>query len=232
MEMQFVSQSNPDTPSLLARRNPVNWNETQLIVEAKAGSLAAFDELVQHYEARVLGAAQTLARKREDAEEIAQNAFVQAFRHLSDFRGDSRFCTWLVRITINEGLMRLRRRRVNEISIDNSPESEEGILPRELQDCGPTPEQHCSHGELRSILAMTIRQLPPRYRTVFQLRAVEGFSTRETAQALDLTLTAVKTRLRRARIALRNSLHKYARRAGIRHNRTRERSAHSQFARL
>lgn len=219
---QSVAHLNPATPLLRASVETDHRWESSLIAEAKAGSLAAFDQIVQRYSARVLRVAQSLAHTREDAEEIAQNAFVQAFRHLSDFRGDSRFCTWLVRITMNEGLMRLRRQRLNEISIDNSCE---GNSPsrRELQDWAPTPEQRYSREELRSILTTTIGQLPPRYRTVFQLRQVEGFSTRETAQALDLSLTAVKSRLRRARIALRNSLDKRFALQALFHNRKRER---------
>jgi RNA polymerase sigma-70 factor, ECF subfamily len=104
---------------------------------------------------------------------------VQAFRNLSRFRGDSRFYTWLVRITINEGLMRMRRRRLIEISIDDSIETEEGALLRELKDCEPTPEQRYSQEQLRSVLATTIDQLPPGYRDVFQLRDVEGFRRRK-----------------------------------------------------
>lgn len=216
METQFVSESNSVMPPVCGSEGNGDCNEADLIAEAKAGSLPAFDQLVQRYEARVFRVAQSMAHTHEDAEEIAQTAFVQAFRHLANFRGDSRFYTWLVRITINEGLMKLRRRRWNEISIDNSGDHEERVLSRELEDWRPTPEERCSHEELRGILATNIGLLPPRYRAVFQLRDVEGYSTKETARALDLSPTAVKTRLRRARIALRSSLDKYRRSAAIR----------------
>jgi RNA polymerase sigma-70 factor, ECF subfamily len=223
MEMQLIGQTNSIASSLCLSKSNDDFDEASLIAGAKTGSLGAFEQLVKRYEARVFRVAQSMAHTREDAEEVAQSAFVQAFSHLSNFRGDSRFYTWLVRITINEGLMKLRRRRYNEISIDNARENEEGILPRELEDSRPTPEERCSREELRSILATTIGQLSPRYRAVFQLRDVEGFSTKETARALDLSLTAVKTRLRRARVALRSSLQKYTRSFGVIQNQRSQR---------
>jgi RNA polymerase sigma-70 factor (ECF subfamily) len=187
------------------------FNEQALVEEAKSGSVAAFDRLVEHYEARVLHVAQSIARNREDAEEVMQNAFVQAFKNLSHFRGDSRFYTWLTRITINEGLMTVRRRRLNEFSIDDMVETDDGSLRREFTDLGPNPEQRCSQAELQKILAAVIGELPKRCRIVFQLRDVEGLSTEETARALDLSLSAVKTRLRRARHQLQESLNKFIR---------------------
>ena len=209
MQTRPINQSDSVTPSLRASKDSGERSEETLVAEAKGGALIAFEKLVERYEARVFRLAQTIAHSREDAEEIMQNAFVQAFKNLSQFRGDSRFYTWLVRITINEGLMMVRRRRLNEISIDDSVETEEGILPRELEDWGPTPEQSYSQKELQDILARTIGQLPPGHRTVFQLRDVEGFSTGETAEALALSASAVKSRLQRARFQLRGALTKY-----------------------
>jgi RNA polymerase sigma-70 factor, ECF subfamily len=204
MQAKFANQSNSATRSVCAGRG--YRDEARLIADAKAGSLDAFDQLVRRYEVRVCRLAQTIAHNREDADEITQNAFLQAFKNLSYFRGDSRFYTWLTRITINAGLMQLRRRRFNEISIDDSVETEEGNFLRELEDARPTPEQHYSRSELHGILASTINKLDTEYRTVFHLRDVWGFSTQETAHALDLSLSAVKTRLRRARLQLRRSL--------------------------
>ena len=206
METKFVSQSNSATPSPCADQGHCDRDDASLIADAKAGSLDAFDQLVRRYEARVRRLAQTIAHNHEDAEEITQNAFLQAFKYLSYFRGDSRFYTWLTRITINAGLMQLRRRRFNEISIDDSVETEEGNCVLELEDGGPNPEQDCSQRELHGILATTISKLDTEYRTVFHLRDVWGFSTQETAHALDLSQSAVKTRLRRARLQLRRSL--------------------------
>jgi RNA polymerase sigma-70 factor (ECF subfamily) len=157
----------------------------------------------------VFRVAERIADSREDAEEIMQDAFVQAYKSLSRFRGDSRFYTWLVRITLNAGLMKVRRRRFNEISIDDQTNG--SSLSGELQDWGPNPEQRYSQAELHRILEATIAQLAAGYRIVFQLRDVEGFSTQETAQALALSPMAVKSRLRRARAQLRQSLNLYFR---------------------
>lgn len=209
MQTELISQSNRITPFLDTHDDSAELSEEQLVAEAKEGSFAAFEQLVGQYEARIFRLAQSIAHNHEDAEEIAQNAFVQAFRNLARFRGDSRFYTWLVRIAINEGLMKSRRRRVDEISIEDLAEKGEGVQRREFQEWGSTPEQRYSQVELQEILAANISQLPPGYRTVFQLRDVEGFSTEETAQALNLTLATVKTRLRRARLHLRESLNKY-----------------------
>lgn len=208
MKTQHANQSHVSTMATPHEEISFACDELALVEEAKSGSLAAFNQLVEHCEARVFRVAQSIARNREDAEEVMQNAFVQAFKNLAHFRGESRFYTWLVRITINEGLMILRRRRLNEISIDDAVETQDGSFRREFTDWGPNPEQRCSQAELQKILATAIGELPKRCRIVFQLRDVDGFSTEETARALDLSLSAVKTRLLRARLQLRESLNK------------------------
>jgi RNA polymerase sigma-70 factor, ECF subfamily len=185
--------------------------ELALIAEAKNGSAAAFGELVERYERRVFRLARNITGNYEDAEDVMQNAFVQAFKNLSRFRGDSRFYTWVVRITVNEAFMKMRRRRFNEVSINDSLEVDDSVVPRQLEDWDPNPEQRYSQEELHGILATTIGKLDPGYRTVFQLRDVEELSTKETAEALGLSLPAVKTRLRRARMQMRNSLDKHFR---------------------
>ena len=190
-----------------AARTPEEFDEERLVEQAQQGSHDAFRRLVECYEARIFRLAKRIAHSREDAEEIMQDAFVQAHKNLSRFRRDSRFYTWLVRITINAGLMKLRRRRHKERSIDNR--IHEGPLSSGPEDWGPNPEQRYSQTELHCILERTIAQLPPEYRTVFQLRDVEGFSTQETAQALTLSQAAVKSRVRRARTQLRKLLNPY-----------------------
>lgn len=184
-------------------------DELELIDEAKRGSEAAFDCLVERYQSRIFRLAQNLTRNREDAEEVLQNALIKAYKHLDRFRGDSRFYTWLVRIAVNEALMKIRRRRRNEVSIDETNDSYAGFQPLEIEDWGPNPEQQYSQTELHEILATAIHELEPGYRAVFQLRDVEEFSTEETAEALLLTPAAVKTRLLRARLQLRQALNKY-----------------------
>jgi RNA polymerase sigma-70 factor (ECF subfamily) len=116
-----------------------------------------------------------------------------------------------VRITVNEALMKIRRRRFNEVSIDVPAEVDDSLFVREIEDWAPNPEQRYLQQELQRILATAIAELHRQYWLVFQLREVEGLSTKETAEALDLSSSAVKTRLRRARIKLRNSLDSYFR---------------------
>jgi RNA polymerase sigma-70 factor, ECF subfamily len=187
------------------------WDEGDLVARAKTHSEAAFEQLVDQYKRRAFRLAWKITRHQEDAEDVVQTAFAKAFQSLPDFRGDSRFYTWLVRITINEALMKIRRRHSNEVSIDESREADDNSTPIEIKDQAPNPEQRYSQYEVQRILAATINDLDPPYRAVLQLRDVEGFSTKQTAQALALTSAAVKTRLQRARMKLRGSLTNYFR---------------------
>jgi RNA polymerase sigma-70 factor, ECF subfamily len=209
MKTQSVSQSSSAMPSLGACKGYDKSFEASLIAGAKTGSLTAFDQLVHRYETKLFRVAHSITHTREDSEEVVQNALVKAFANLYRFRGDSRFYTWLVRITINEALMQRRGRHLKEVSIDGRGDNEERTIVDELKDHGPTPEERCWHEELQNILRACIGQLRPDYRSVFHLREVAGVSTEETAQALNLSPSAVKTRLRRARIILRNSLKGY-----------------------
>jgi RNA polymerase sigma-70 factor (ECF subfamily) len=200
----------PTAPELDGvRDNPNRDDEAELVVRARSGSPAAIEQLVERYERRLFRLAQNILSNHEDAEEVVQNAFLKAFQKLAAFRGDSRFYTWLVRIAVNEALMKIRRRHFREVSIDAPGEAEDQLIPRELEDWGPNPEERHSQEELRGILAATISKLDPGYRIVFQLRDIEGFSTEDTARSLDLSVPAVKTRLRRARLWLRSSLDVY-----------------------
>lgn len=189
--------------------NPNRDDEAELVVQARSGAPAAIERLVERYERRLFRLAQNILSNHEDAEEVVQNAFLKAFQKLAAFRGDSRFYTWLVRIAVNEALMKIRRRHCREVSIDAPSEAEDQLIPRELEDWAPNPEERHSQEELRGILAATISKLDPGYRIVFQLRDIEGFSTEDTARTLDLSVPAVKTRLRRARLWLRSSLDVY-----------------------
>jgi RNA polymerase sigma-70 factor (ECF subfamily) len=187
----------------------VPWDEGDVVTQAKTRSETAFEQLVEHYERRAFRLAWRITRNHEDAEDVVQNAFVKAFQNLADFRGDSRFYTWLVRITINEALMKIRRRHSNEVSIDEPIHADATSDPIQIEDQAANPEQRYSQHEVQRILAATINDLEPSHRSVLQLRDVEGLSTQQTAQALDLTPSAVKTRLQRARMKLRESLNGY-----------------------
>jgi len=190
-------------------REPVS-EEMALVLAAKAGDVSAFEDLVRRYDRNVFRIAQHITQNREDAEDVVQDAFLKAYENLGQFQGQSKFYTWLVRIAVNEALMKLRRRRPERmVSLDEEVKTEDDSLPREVADWSPNPEQQYTQGELRDILTRTIQGLPPGFRTVFVLRDVEGLSTEETAEALDLSIPAVKSRLLGARLQLRERLSRY-----------------------
>ena len=187
----------------------VSGDEGSLVTQAKAGNYAAFEELVNRYENKIYRLGLSITGDPSDAEDVLQETFLKAFEHLGDFREDSRFYTWLVRIGVNQGLMKLRKRRADKSVPLGNVETEEGeVLPREYADWRPNPEQQYERTELESILQDATQGLPPAFRTVFVLRDVEGLSTEETAEALNLTAGAVKARLFRARMRLREELSK------------------------
>jgi RNA polymerase sigma-70 factor (ECF subfamily) len=189
-------------------------DEAQLVAWAGNGCTAAIEQWVRRYEMKVFRLARNITGNYEDAEEVAQDAFFKAFLNFAAFRGDSGFYTWLVRIAVNEALIKIRRRRFREVSIDRAKDSEDGkekTVSQELQDWGPDPEQRYSQKELHRILETAISKLARGYRIVFHLRYIEGFSCKETAQTLHLSLATVKSRTRRARLQLRDSLDAYFR---------------------
>jgi RNA polymerase sigma-70 factor (ECF subfamily) len=189
-------------------------DEHLLVAAAKKGDTRAFEELVNRYEKKIFRVTMNITRNQEDAEDAMQDAFMKAYSHLKDFSGDSRFYTWLVRIAANEALMRLRKRRPNVMSLDEPVEGEEDLMPRELQDWGPSPLQRFAQTEMKEILTTAIETLAPDFRTVFVLRDVEELSTEETAKALGISVPAVKSRLLRARLKLREQLDRYFRQGG------------------
>jgi RNA polymerase sigma-70 factor (ECF subfamily) len=185
-------------------------DEAALVAAAKAGDIGAFEDLVKRYDRNVFRIAQHITQNREDAEDVVQDAFLKAYTNLGQFQGQSKFYTWLVRIAVNEALMRLRRRRPERmVSLDEDIKTDEDSMPREVADWSPNPEQEYNQAELKDILGKTIQGLPTSFRTVFVLRDVEGLSTEETAEALDLSIPAVKSRLLRARLQLRERLSKF-----------------------
>jgi RNA polymerase sigma-70 factor (ECF subfamily) len=183
-----------------------------LVNRAREGDVQAYEKLVKQYDRQVFRIAQHITQNREDAEDVVQDAFLKAYEKLDQFQGNSKFYTWLVRIAVNESLMRLRKRRTGRmVSIDEDVETEEGSMPRDLADWSPNPEQQYGQSELADILRKTIQGLPPGFRVVFVLRDVEGLSTEETAETLGLSVPAVKSRLLRARLQLRERLSRYFR---------------------
>jgi len=190
----------------------VKADEPILVAAAKAGDISAFDTLVNRYERKIFRLTQNITQNREDAEDAMQEAFLKAFEHLGDFEGNSRFYTWLVRIAVNQALMKLRRRRSNIVSLDEEIDTGEDMVPREIEDWGPSPIERYEQTEMGEILSKVIGELDPSFRIVFQLRDIEQLSTEETAEALGLSVPAVKSRLLRARLKLRQKLNQYFRR--------------------
>jgi RNA polymerase sigma-70 factor, ECF subfamily len=189
----------------------VRDDEHLLVAAARAGDAAAFEELVNRYDGKIFRLTRNITGNREDAEDAMQDAFLKAYAHLQDFRGDSRFYTWLVRIAANEALMRLRKRWPNQFSLDEPIEGDDDLFPRELEDWGPTPEQRYAQTEMHNIVSDVIERLDPKYRIVFLLRDFEELSLQETAEALGISVSAVKSRLLRARLRLREKLNRHFR---------------------
>ncbi len=185
-------------------------DELALVQSARNGDVSAFEQLIKRYDRKIFRLAHHITQNREDAEDVLQESFLKAYQNLAGFQGNSKFYTWLVRIAVNESLMKLRKRRSDRtVSLDEEVETEDGSMPREVPDWGPSPEQLYGREELNDILARTIHGLPPSFRTVFVLRDVEGLSTEETAEALALSVPAVKSRLLRARLQLRDRLSRF-----------------------
>jgi RNA polymerase sigma-70 factor, ECF subfamily len=203
-----MTSPNPNRlPSKIARED-----EHELVIAAKGGDSSAFEELVNRYEKKIFRLTMNITRNHEDAEDAMQDAFMKSFSHLNDFEEGSRFYTWLVRIAANEALMRLRKRRPNQFSLDEPVKGDDDdLIPREIEDWGPSPEQRFAQAEMRHILSEVIDQLEPDFRVVFVLRDVEGLSTEETANALGISVPAVKSRLLRARLKLRQKLNRHFR---------------------
>ena len=185
-------------------------NDLELVHATKNGDISAFEQLVERYDARLLRIAQHVTHNREDAQDAVQETFLKAFQHLDGFREDSKFSTWLIRITVNQSLMKLRKQHsMREVSLDEDYQADENSLPREVADWAPSPEERYRSSELRGILIATLQELSPILRTVFVLRDMEGFPIVQTAEILGLSQTAVKARLWRARLQLREQLANY-----------------------
>ena len=185
--------------------------ELDISIEAlRAGDREQFARLVDLYSAPIYRMALRMLVVEQDAEDVLQTTFIKAYQHLSEFEGRASLSTWLYRIAANEALMLLRRKRP-AFSIDDEPEDGDGDTPhpRELVDWSGLPERDLLNGEVKLQLAQAIQNLPPKLRVVFVMRDIEGLSIKETGDALDLTETAVKTRLLRARLFLREQLSGY-----------------------
>jgi RNA polymerase sigma-70 factor (ECF subfamily) len=182
--------------------------DAELVRRAQSGDRAAFDALVTRSESKVYGLCLKMLGNPEDAEDVLQEVFIKAYQSLSGFRGDSAFSTWLYRIATNACLMRIRKKKLETVSLDQPVEQgEDGT--RDVADWTKDPASELMNDELRAVLAQHINELAPDNRIVFVLRDIHGLTTEDTASVLGLTPPAVKSRLHRARLYLRERLSGY-----------------------
>ena len=192
---------------------PAFTDESALVSGAKLGDGAAFTQLVNRYERKIFRLAKHITQNEEDAEDVLQDTFLKAYEHVGEFQEQSKFYTWLVRIAVNEALMKLRKRKTGKIfSLDETVDTGEEMVAREIAVWEDNPEQRYGQEELRAILQQAIDSLSPLFRTVFVLRDIDELSTEETASALGISVPAVKSRLLRARLQLRDKLTRFFKR--------------------
>jgi RNA polymerase sigma-70 factor, ECF subfamily len=189
-----------DTSSATARESG-EQPDSALIEQVLGGNTALFELLMRRYNERLYRAVRSIVRDEQDAEDVMQQAYLNAFTHLRQFNGSARFSTWLTRIGVNEALARVRRQGRYETFDEESPA--EPLMPHTPAE---NPEQQTFAHELRGLLEWAIDRLPNGMREVFVLRDVEGLSTLEAAECLDVSEDVIKTRLSRGRALLRQQL--------------------------
>jgi len=176
-----------------------------LVGHVLAGDRTAFESLVRRHERRVYRVTIAVLGNAEDAEEAMQDTFVKAYRHLGQFRRESKFTTWLTRIAINEAIQKRQGRR-DFISLDESRGASELSMPWRTESWRSDPEKVYGKQELRRIVEAEIQRLPPIYREAFVLRDIEEMTAEEAAEAIGITVEALKSRLLRARLMVREAL--------------------------
>ena len=210
MEAMIENRSQPEMRAM--------FEDSALVEQSRAGDIRAFEELIRRYDGKLFRISLNVTHNDEDSEEAVQSAFFKAYQNLNRFQGDAKFSTWLTRIALNESLTRLRKRNtLQEQSIDADFRSEDDggtftlrdRLPADLSDWAQNPESRYSQVELRTILTKALRKLRPSLRVVFVLRDMDELSIAETSEILKLSVTAVKARLFRARLQLREDLTRY-----------------------
>jgi RNA polymerase sigma-70 factor (ECF subfamily) len=183
--------------------------DQELVKLAQGGDNRAFDELVKRYENKVYRLAFKILRHEDDAGEALQDAFMSAYKGLKNFKADSTFSTWLYRVATNAALMKYRKRRDGHVSLEQSQSYDEDADKLEIPDWSALPDEDLLTGELDDILAEGLSRLPDELREVFVMRDIEELSNSDVAERLQLTVPAVKSRLHRARLQLRDRLNRY-----------------------
>ena len=190
-----------------SRTDPAGqFNEEMLIRRIREGEHDLFYELIRPYERRVYSAALAILRNEADAEDVAQEAVLKAFKHIRQFRAESRFSTWLIQITVNEARMRIRKQHAHMTEPIVDQDEEGNYKPRDFADWREIPSETLERKEVRQKLAEALASLGEKYREVFVLRDMQHLSIEETAKALGISSASVKTRLLRARLMLRDLL--------------------------
>ena len=187
-------------------------DEVQLVERARAGDLEAFEELLGRHQQRVMRVVLSILKEPMDAEEVAQDVFLTVFEKIDHFRGDSSFSTWLHRVAVNAALMRRRKSKADRsVPLDDVMPSfdERGHLAVDIADWSQQAGDPVLAREAGEVIEAAEEKLDEMYRTVFGLRDVQGFSIEETAEILELSVPAVKSRLHRARLFLRRELAEY-----------------------
>ncbi len=185
-------------------------DERDLVARAREGDFDAFAALVTGAEGKIYHHLLRLMGNPEDAKDLLQETFLSAYRNLGSFKGGSAFSTWAYRIATNHALMKLRRKNPEVLGLDELPiPTHEELKRRTITDWAIDPKEAVLRKEVRGVMDRAIRDLPPIYRAVVVLRDIEDLSTAETAELLGITEGAVKTRLHRARIFLREALNPY-----------------------
>jgi len=183
--------------------------DSELVSRAQKGDTQAYSELVERHESKVYGLCLKMLGNPEDAEDCLQEVFIKAYEALPGFRQDAKFSTWIYRIATNACLMRIRKKKLDTVPIDKPVNIGHESVPRQIPDWTTDPSSDVMNEELSGVLTKHINELAPDNRIVFVLRDIHGLSTDDTANVLGLSVPAVKSRLHRARLFLREKLTDY-----------------------
>ncbi len=198
-----------NTESSSAKENSKE-EDLKLIEEIKKGDFSAFERIVQKYESRIYNHCLKFLNNQEDAEDVLQETFLQVHRSIESFRGEAAFSTWMFKIATNGCLMKLRKKKKTDmVSIDKPLEFDGSTLQREITDWSKNPALLHSNDEVRGVLKNIMDELPEDKRVVLVLKDVDGFSNIEIGEILGMSVAAVKSRLHRARLIMRDGLSKY-----------------------
>jgi len=189
-------------------------DELELVKKAKEGDNKAFEELVKRTQDKIYNLGLKLLGNKEDVLDLLQETYIKAYESLPKFEGRSSFSTWLYKIATNFALMKLRKEKYKKISIDEIKEVSDGNYKLEIPDWSNSPYFQYKNEELKEILNEAINSLPPKYKTIFILHDIEGFSIPEISEILSLSIPTIKTRIHRSRLYLREKLSEYFKKKG------------------